>query len=1741
MALFNSKKSEVVITVNSQQPKAAVRAMKVELDKLTRSYQQLSDAGKAGSQRAKTMLKDIKDLKAAIKNSEADMQKVDKVVKNLGNATLRQLRQALKQVNKEIENTSANNPRLVQLKEQYRAIDQQIRMMTKDINSANSAIRGSGGAFATTLKNLTAYFGLFQLFSQIQSKLTSIIKLNLQFSDQLADIRKVSGLAMTDINRMSENLAKIDTRTTIQELNQIAYAGAKLGIGKWGTEALEQFVRASNQVNVALKEDLGADALTALSKITEVMGLIPKMGVEKSMLATGSAMFQLAATSTATAGNIVEFSKRLTGMARTAGITTDQLLALGSAADSMYLMPEVASTAFNKFITALQKNHNLIEKQLQIDPGTISNLYSTGRIVDAMVLVFERMNKMGNMNVMQDLFKDLGSDGARLVNVMVTMSKNVDMLKDHLYTSSEAFEEATAVTTEYNIQQETANALMERASNIWEKAFVNPTGVDYVKSMAQQWYDLSKALTESNVYMGQIKLTLGLLWTLVKLGLYLLPALIQFMMFKGSYTVVVGMWKGMVVVYQQLMAKITGATVAQQGLNTAMKANIFGIIISLLSMAAVYMFNYGKETEEAADSQRKLNSYLEDAAKAYDDERRKLESYRNVLDDANLAQEQRERIIKKFNHEYQPYLTKLGLEVKSVGDLKGAYEDLNAEIKKKMYYQMRERAYSDKLGEAQGGVENAVMDYSRYVNGKADFKAFDTKWLQSKVDAGLTADEIYKSVIEQTYGKGGVWSGYNGDYIINNKSKRDSGLRSRIANFVNANKNYTTTKTEIDDAFNPIIGDYDPFKNDDLGELERDAVDKRERAKQKAEEAARRKALRAEMKAEQEQAKAVMDNVKNYYERQIAAITDMATKTNMDPELQAKMVDAMKSRMNDALANVRKAIAGVENGWSDFRETMINDLYEPLKSDGTNESTQLLDNIIQNDVDKLREMIKDLSKALGQSQGVLLDQIWRKATENQLKNAVQENKASQERQKIIMESNYTGKVDKDYEGQMEKLQIAEFTPDQTAYLMGLQQKGGKDAVQAFLDERSSLWREAFVKARENMIDLISNDPSTEKGRKAIMTLLYGADYENRLQNSPLKSLLTMEADKWQVFYEKLIAYGDDYTEALKKVADREKKLLDFRLKVYEAYQKATNEATIAEYKDKSIYQFTDMGYAQRAQHELAKSQRKRKLGNVNDGNSRAQTKREGGEQEELVTDPGKVERTGIMGGSTFFNSFKADPALAQLKAEMELRKQAMELAIAEGQLQENIAERKTALWQAQAKYYAELGSRLKAQMEEMYGLAAPVETFGTNIGKAFATMTEDAEAGRKAIRAAIGDMINGFMEQTVKMTEEWIKRRLMQTMYDNLMSKQIVASAEEQVSLEEKKQDDITDAQKEGGEAKQSIFKKIGSGFMSLFKKQKKDEVKMEEDKQDEIIEAQETGGEAQEFLNTEVKSNISKATAEIGNETLQTEQAQVQQEVQTESAKTQANTTMGIASGASKIIGTLGWWGIPLIAVITALLNGLLSFAMSKVASLFGGGSDSDDGGGQTAKLVTGMLTYDSGNVQAYAGVIDGKSYPVVGSDGNVYAATDGGELSTGLVKDPITTFVNGQPALVAEKGPEMVIGRETTAAMMMARPDLMAEIVKFDRNRSGMNYRVFDEGNVGEFGAFANHDGSPAAPSLSQEDVQQLRGAITEFTAMMLLLQKNGLHVNKYGRGGIAEEAEDGAQFMGRYSGSRLWNKKK
>ena len=1854
------KKTEVVITVNSKQPVAAVRAMETELKKLQNTYQQLVQAGKAGTERAKTMAHEIKELSIAIKEGKANMEQIVSVTNNLSQSSLSQLQRALRQVKKEMSRVSTDSTKLDDLRTKYKAISDQIKILTGEmlniqkhisnlsgvtdswlqkaiqqqknlvqqtrqgtseynkqmavlsqlsteqakravstissgtasadqlrsaranlishrdmigsggiqvqggnaaeiakineelkkadaqldtisgkeqkielstqeiatkanqialdpakftpkeietalatvneqlkkiplndpfrkqlkqsatqlkaildgvdkelidiknllqpqnlkkasldqlkqaaaqlekemaklnrdtqeyinkkgqlaavkgeIESATGAVHKHSSAWQTTLRNMSAYFGAFQLFSMAIQKVQAFFRLNLKFSDQLADIRKVSGLAMSEINDLANSLAKLDTRTTIQGLNEIAYAGAKLGMGKYGTAGLEQFVRAANQVNVALKEDLGADALTALSKITEVMGLIPKMGVEKSMLAVGSAMFQLSATSTATSGNIVEFSKRLTGMARTAGITTDQLLALGSAADAMYLMPEVASTAFNKLITSLQTKHNLIEKELQIEPGTINNLYSAGKTMDAIVLILEKMKEKGNMNALQGVFKDLGSEGARLVNVMVTMSKNVDMLKDHLKTSEEAFTSATAVTNEYNIQQETANAYMERASNIWEKAFINPEGVDNVKELAKAWYDTAVSMTSNATTMQSMKTTMYMIAGAAKILIQMLPLLLRLLMFYGIAAAIQKVYLGFIA----FRTALQGATTAQMALNAAMKANVFAIVISLVATLVSYLFDMAIAAHKAANAIDDIKDAEEEAMESSKKERAELKRLYDATQDVTRSENERLKAVKKMRELYPDYFKDLSDEEILTGKAADAYARLTEEI----INAAKARAYEKKIDELT--QENVRLE---------DQQEEDRAWLDDERNkARKEANKAARDYVDAA--TGGWTSGFQETAVArsaagqmdrdfeNEWATRESRI-SRNQATIDANNKRIQRLAEHQRSTQVSL----VVPDEDNGTLDQDARDKAEEARRKAEEAARRKALRAEMRDEQQKARAIIDNVKNYYERQIAAITEMATNTGMSEEWQTKMVDGMTNRMNQALAEVRKAISGTENDWATFRESMIADLYEPLGDDGTNESTQLLDNIVHNDINQLKAMIVTLSKELGQNGSVLLDQIWRKATENQLANIKAQNKQFQARQKVLLEKNYTGKVNRDYENQMEQLGIAELTSKQSQDLMLWSQSDDQDKIQEFVKQRSDMWQETFLKAREHMVEVFAADVSTEDGQKAMLTLLFGENYEEVLTGSALESMLNMNLDQWKVFHTKLLEMSDAYVDAQRKAYDEAKRRADYLFEQRPDIQNIDN---------------LEMGLsaAQRTQDRFG------------DNLSLGQQM---GLKSNFGPDANGVER---------------DPELMLLKLKAERARLYFEemqrLRDQDKISEEQLTEAKSKMMEAQMNMSDKMADKIKERAQLLQSFTEPIATFAEGVGEYLGNMLSETEDTNVKMKDLAKDMLKSMVKMTIKLMAEELTRMVTKEIY--------------------RKEDEANELMHQ-----QMLLDTIIT-FGTL--------------------------------MNT--------AQATIDTTRLTEKGAADTAELTTEVSKTSAEVPLGIAQGAAKTIGSLGWWGIPLIAVISALLMGLLSWAISAAF----GSSDSKSDSGPNVKLASGMLTYDSGNVQAFRGVEDGKTYPVVGNDGKVYAAKDGGKLETGLVKDPITTLVNGQPALVAEKGPEMVIGRETTAAMMMARPDLLAEIVKFDKNRSGQTYRAYDSGNVQEIATASI--GSADGNALSPADIAALRSSLDGFAAVMTLIQKNGLHVNKYGRGGVVDSAASGAAFMRKNSGDRLW----
>ena len=335
-----ARKAEVIITCDASTVKKVLEGINNEIEKTKRRRQELQEKQrtsigltKAEEKELQGLIKYENALNERIPKITGEMKKYGEVMKDLAGAKTKDLKKALREVKQSLENMSAKDPGRDKLVNDLKRIQTQIEANT-------GALKKQGTALGTTMKNLVAYAGVFAGFNKIKSLIEDVFKSNLKLSDSLANIRKVSGLTMKDINQLYGNISKIDTRNTIDTLNELAYTGAKLGIAEHGgTQALTGFVKAAEQVQMALGEDLGDEALPALAKLTEVMGLMDRYGVEQAMQKSASAIFQLGATSTATGKNIVEFSKRLMGLANVSRVSADELLAIGSASDAMGLMP----------------------------------------------------------------------------------------------------------------------------------------------------------------------------------------------------------------------------------------------------------------------------------------------------------------------------------------------------------------------------------------------------------------------------------------------------------------------------------------------------------------------------------------------------------------------------------------------------------------------------------------------------------------------------------------------------------------------------------------------------------------------------------------------------------------------------------------------------------------------------------------------------------------------------------------------------------------------------------------------------------------------------------------------------------------------------------------------------------------------------------------------------------------------------------------------------------------------------------------------------------------------------------------------------------------------------------------------------------------------------------------------------------------------------------------------------------
>ena len=596
----------------------------------------------------------LKEAEKPIKKTVLSSEELKKIINNLPTAPFEKLKLASEALEEELHKLAPDT-------EEFIVKSSELRIVNGQIAELNDKWKDHDGAILSTIKRLTAYVAVYGSFNFILGKLKGWANDMLKLSDSMADVQKTTGLAHKQLRLLSKDIDSIDTRSTQEQMHQLAATAGQIGMRS--REDILGFVKAADQLTVALNE-LGDEGVQSLAKLATLTGEVQRMGVEKSLLAIGSSINELSASSAAAAGPIADFMRRTGGLANMAKLSSADLAALGATADALGQPIETAATAMNKFITTLVMNTDDVAYALNLDKEAMKQLIQEGRTMEAITDVLAAVNAKGDEGALAGIFKELGSEGARMTQTMMALSENVKFLKAQVRTSREAFDEATSATEEYNVKNETAAAVVERIGNTLREFFVSADYTQGLTNLLNKLHDFIKLLISASEEAVKFRAALGAILT-VK--------------FLWSPTL------GVVKFFANLITKTKTATVGLIGLRKAWVAlktvmtasNVITLVLTGVAAAFIAVKNatigLDKESKRLAES-------LADLKEQEEGEKRRLNELYEATQKVGLTSKERAEVIEVFNETYSGYLGYLVSETADVEELTRAYNLLNAQL-----------------------------------------------------------------------------------------------------------------------------------------------------------------------------------------------------------------------------------------------------------------------------------------------------------------------------------------------------------------------------------------------------------------------------------------------------------------------------------------------------------------------------------------------------------------------------------------------------------------------------------------------------------------------------------------------------------------------------------------------------------------------------------------------------------------------------------------------------------------------------------------------------------------------------------------------------------------------------------------------------------------------------------------------------------------------------------------------------
>ena len=648
----------------------ATRDLRVENKDLRIEKKKLETANKKESEEYKKVTAAIKKNNAGITENEAKMKGLRKQI-GLTGLTTRQLGQEQKRLRSIMSNLTPGTAAWKKYRAELKKVDTQLGKVSIGSRRSQGAMSKLAGGFnkfsllaGTVVASLTGV-----IFS-----MKELVMGNAGLTDSFADVRKTTGLTDTEVKKLYKTLKTFDTRTANRELLGLARIAGKLGVK--GKAEIEGFVKSADKLNVALGEDLGGnveDTIKHIGKLVDIFKVKQKFGLEEGLLKVGSAINALGASSTASEQYIVEFSKRVGGIAPNAKMSAADVFGLAATLDQLGQTSEVSSTVFGKLMVAIGKDVSKFAEIAGMELEDFSKLLNDD-VNAALIKVLEgaQGNKEGLEGMAESLQK-LGIDGQRSVGVIGVLTKNIDLLRKQQKLSNIEFDKGTSLTEEYNIKNETLAAKLEKIGKRIRSAFISSKLVKFLENTVDNVDQLTLSLKKNSTIfknIGKVLLSVTSFFVAYKIAVALVNATTK------SYNII---------------TKV--ATFVTKAFNKAIKANPIGLFVGALIAAGTAFLLFREKVTLAIKIQKDFNDINRKVKSSLDKETASLDILFKQLKLTNPESDERRMIVDKINKQYPDLISNINLEKAGMEDLTTAY----SEYIKQMELKIRGTVLEDKV------------------------------------------------------------------------------------------------------------------------------------------------------------------------------------------------------------------------------------------------------------------------------------------------------------------------------------------------------------------------------------------------------------------------------------------------------------------------------------------------------------------------------------------------------------------------------------------------------------------------------------------------------------------------------------------------------------------------------------------------------------------------------------------------------------------------------------------------------------------------------------------------------------------------------------------------------------------------------------------------------------------------------------------------------------------------------------